>query len=419
MDTFKLSENFILGIATSSTQIEGADPNNTWYQWCGKQNKQGKEVCMHACDHWNRVRQDTELLKDLHIQSYRMSLEWSRIEPVQGEFSIEAMQHYRDEIQLLLNYGIKPLVTLHHFSEPVWFQALGGWEEPQNSELFIRYVGFVVEHLGDMVSDWITFNEPNVYAAFGYLFGIFPPGIRNIIKTFKVTSQIIKTHANIYDLIHQLRAEKQFEGKTMVGPAIHFRIFDSLTFIGRRTAAIANYFFHERFAAGMIRKGKYSDFLGVNYYTRNIVEFAFDPSNYFHKMVKDSNLRKSDIGWDIYPEGIYRVCKRYFKKYRLPIYITENGVSDRHDKKRPDFIANHLSFLAKAVHEGIAVERYYHWTLMDNYEWILGGAAKFGLYDHNIKTQERTARKSAWLYSQICKEKELTQEMIEEFHTGL
>jgi beta-glucosidase len=129
MDTFKLNESFILGIATSSTQIEGADPNNTWYRWCRKQRKPCSDVCLHACDHWSRVRQDTELLKDLHIQSYRMSLEWSRIEPAQGEFSDAAIRHYRDEIQLLLDNGIKPLITLHHFSEPIWFHALGGWEK--------------------------------------------------------------------------------------------------------------------------------------------------------------------------------------------------------------------------------------------------------------------------------------------------
>lgn len=416
MDAFKLNKNFILGLATSSTQIEGADPNNTWYRWCRKQKNQDKELCLHACDHWNRVPQDTELLEELHVQSYRLSLEWSRIEPSEGGFSHQAIHHYRDEIQLLLDQGIKPLVTLHHFSEPIWFQALGGWEKRQNAKLFVRYSRFVVEHLGDLVGDWVTFNEPNVYATFGYLLGIFPPGIRNIFKTFKVTAAIIKTHAEIYDLIHKIRAEKQFEGNTMVGPAIHFRIFDGLTFLGRRTAAVVDYIFHERFTTGMIRKGKYSDFLGVNYYTRNIVEFALDPSNYFHKLIRDDDLRKSDIGWDIYPEGIYRICKRYYNKYRLPIYITENGIADRHDKRRPEFISSHLSFIAKAINEGIPVERYYHWTLMDNYEWILGGAAKFGLYKHDVKTQERTARKSASLYAQICTEKELTREMIEQFN---
>ncbi len=354
MNIFKFSENFIFGIATSSTQIEGAaDPNNTWYRWCRKQRKQCSDVCLHACDHWDRVRQDTELLKDLQIQSYRMSIEWCRIEPAQGEFSDEAIRHYRDEIQLLLDNGIKPLMTLHHFSEPVWFQAQGGWEKQKNSKHFINYVKYVVDNLGDLVSDWVTFNEPNVYSIFGYLLGIFPPEIRSVFKTYKVTATLIKTHAEAYRLIHRIRAEKQYEGKTLVGTAIHFRIFDGLTFLGRWAAAVVDHIFHKRYVEGM---ASYSDFLGVNYYTRNIVEFALDPSNYFHKLIKDGNLSKSDIGWDIYPEGIYRVCKKYYDKYHLPIYITENGISDRHDKRRPDFISSHLSYLAKAVTEGVIIE---------------------------------------------------------------
>jgi beta-glucosidase len=415
MDTFKMNEDFIFGIAASSTQIEGADPNNTWYQWCRKQRKSCSDVCFHACDHWNRVDEDTELLKDLNVQSYRMSLEWSRIEPEKGVFSVAALLHYRNEIQLLLNNRIKPLVTLHHFSEPVWFRELGGWENPRNTELFIDYVRVVVERLGDLVSDWVTFNEPNVYVIFGYLLGIFPPEVRSIIKTNRVTSALIKTHAQVYKLIHKLRTEKRFEGKTLVGPAIHFRIFDGLTFLGRQTASIVDHIFHKRYIEGM---APYSDFLGVNYYTRNIVEFALDPSNYFHKLIRDGDLSKSDIGWDIYPEGLYRICTKYYAEYRLPIYITENGIADRHDKRRPGFIASHLSFLEKAVREGAIVERYYHWTLMDNFEWIFGGAAKFGLHSRNTQTQERTARSSAWLYAQICTKKELTREMIEEFQSG-
>jgi beta-glucosidase len=353
------------------------------------------------------VWQDIELLKYLHIQSYRMSLEWGRIEPAEGEFSDEAIRHYRDEIQLLLDNGIRPLITLHHFSEPVWFQALGGWEKPENADLFFDYVIFVVENLGDLVSDWVTFNEPNVYATLGYLFGVFPPGVRNMIKFFKVTRELTRTHTRIYHLIHRIRTERQFEGKTMVGPAIHFRVFDGMTFIGRKTALIVDYFFHKLFVKGMAA----SDFLGVNYYTRNIVEFALDPSNYFHKLVKDENLHKSDIGWDIYPEGIYRVCTKYYAKYHLPLYITENGVADRHDHRRPDFIANHLAYLAKAIAEGVAVERYYHWTLMDDFEWTLGGAAKFGLYKCDFNTQERTPRKSAELFARICMTKKLEKKI--------
>jgi beta-glucosidase len=430
MEPFRFKKEFMLGVSTSSTQIEGVNKNNTWYEWCTKGDEAESKICHDACDHWNRVKQDTELLKDLHVQTYRMSLDWSRIETSPGEYSIDSIQHYRGEIQLLLESNIRPLVTLHHFSEPVWFQNSGGWLDARNSERFIDYAVFVVKALGDIVSDWVIFNEPNVYAIFGYLFGVFPPGIRSIKKTLQVATQLMQTHIRLYELIHSIRNECKFEGETMVGTAIHFRVFDGLTFLGKKTAAFVEYIFHDVFVDGIssgrlrpplsygkvkMKKGMYLDFLGVNYYTRNVVEFALDPSLYFHKLIHDTDLDKSDLGWDIYPEGIYRICKKYYRKCKLPIFITENGISDQYDNRRPLFIVQHLSTLAKAIDEGIPIERYYHWTLMDNYEWNEDESIKFGLYSCDLTSQERSARKSAELYAQLCRKHEFTEEMIAEF----
>lgn len=417
MVIFKLSEDFLLGTATASVQIEGGDTNNTWYHWSKAGHISDKSTPITACDHWNRVVEDTQLLKNLNVQTHRMSLEWSRIEPEAGKFSKQALKHYKDEIKLLLDNNIRPLVTLHHFSEPQWFQDRGGWSDSANSELFIGYVRHVVENLGDLVSDWVTFNEPNVYTTFGYEIGIFPPGKRNLIKAQKVKAEIIKTHVKLYTMIHSIRQEKGFQGKTMVGAAIHLRIFEGITFIGRRIAAIADYVFNDLFMWGIItgrlkfplprngfknKNGVYVDFLGINYYTRNIVEFAWDPRIYFHKLVNDKDLEKSDLGWDIYPEGILHVCKKYYQRHQLPIYITENGISDRNDNKRPGFIINHLAYIAKAIDEGIPVKRYYHWTLMDNFEWLEGQTTNFGLYHCNFDNQERTARSSAEVFAKIC-----------------
>ncbi|MHB8062874.1 MAG: glycoside hydrolase family 1 protein [Ruminiclostridium sp.] len=427
MVTFKLNEEFMLGTATASTQIEGGDTNNTWYKWCEEGHISDSSSCITACDHWNRVGQDTEILKSLNVQTHRMSLEWSRIEPQVGKFSKKAMNHYRDEIKQLLVNNIQPLITLHHFSEPLWFQNMGGWKKPENSELFVEYARYVVENLGDLVCEWITFNEPNVYTTFGYELGSFPPGSKDVLESSKVKAEIIKTHVKLYKMIHTIRKDKNFKGKTMVGAAIHLRIFEGISRTGKIIASVLDYYFNELFMVGMttgrlllplLRKGykyksgRYVDFIGINYYTRNIVEFVLEPSNYFHRKVNDRTSQKTDLGWDIYPEGIYKLCKKYYSKYKLPIYITENGISDRYDDRRPEFIADHLAYIAKAINEGIQVDRYYHWTLMDNFEWLEGESAKFGLYECNFRTQERIPRQSAELYARICKEKELTEEMI-------
>lgn len=433
MVTFKLNRKFMLGTATASTQIEGGDTNNTWYKWCEEGHIADSSSCITACDHWNRVKQDTEILKSLNIQTHRMSLEWSRIEPEAGKFSAEAMKHYRDEIHQLLGSNIKPLITLHHFSDPIWFQNIGGWSIPGNSEMFIEYVRYVIENLGDLVCEWITFNEPNVYTTFGYELGVFPPGMRNVLEASKVKAELIKTHVKLYKMIHHIRRDKNFKGKTMVGSAIHLRIFQGISRTGKIAAGVLDYIFNEQFMVGMVtgrlmfplsqkgcgyKIGRYADFIGINYYTRNIVEFAMDPSMYFHKLVNSNDLQKTDLGWDIYPEGIYKLCRKYYGRYELPIFITENGISDRYDNRRPDYIVNHLAYLAKAIDEGIGVERYYHWTLMDNFEWVEGESANFGLYKCDFRTQERAPRKSAELYAAICKEKKLTEEMIEYWHAS-
>jgi len=419
----KFNKDFLFGAATSSTQIEGGDTKNSWYQWCSEPGHiSDSSNCIRACDHWNRVEEDTKILINLHVQTYRMSLEWSRIEPDAGIFSAEAIKHYRDELKYLLDHNIIPLVTLHHFSEPIWFHDLGGWTKPENTEYFIQYVNYAVENLGDIVSDWITFNEPNVYTIFGYALGIFPPGYKGFLKALRIVPLIIETHCKAYELIHKIRRERKFEGETKVGSAMHIRIFDGITWIGKATAGMVDYVFHKLFLTGFvqgrllfplkqkgykIKKGNYADFLGINYYTRNIVEFVFDPSLYFYRFMNDNQLNRSDLGWDIYPKGIYRACKKYYRKFCLPIYITENGISDRFDNRRPEFIKDHLAYLKKAIDEGIPVERYYHWSTMDNFEWNEGESGYFGLYHCDFETQIRTPRRSAELYAEICDKKEI------------
>lgn len=433
MKGFELGKDFLLGTATAALQIEGGDRTNNWYRWCEMEGKiKDGSHCLRANDHYNRVEEDISLMKEMHNDTYRLGLEWSRIEPEPGQWSQEGLDHYRRELELLLAAGITPLVTLHHFSHPLWFEDLGGWKSPKSSELFRRFTHTVVEHLGDLVQDWITINEPNVYAMGCYLTGEWPPGKKSIPSYFRVLRHMVLGHILAYKEIHSLREARGFPGETRVGVANHIRVFDPEdNNRARRAARRLDYLFHTIVVQGMVEgkislpigrgsyplgKGFYMDFFGLNYYSRDIVAFSLkDPGLLFAQLRTDTKLPKNDLGWDIYPEGLYQICKEYHAKYQVPIYITENGICDADDDQRPQYIYDHLAQVARLRSEGIPVERYYHWTLMDNFEWAEGESAPFGLIHCDFETQQRTIRRSGEFYGEICKEKAVTPAIAKKY----
>lgn len=418
MDTFKLPEGFLMGCATAATQIEGGDKNNNWYDWCTKGRIKDATSCFRANDHWNRYEEDIEIMKQLNLDVYRMGIEWSRIEPVKGQFDPEAIARYRKEIELLKGSGITPLLTLHHFSHPLWLCNEGEFENESIIEYFERYTRYVVENLGDLVSEYITINEPNVYATNGYFFGDWPPGKKSLRLALKVFRNMTLCHIAAYKAIHEIRTTKGFEGRTMVGVANHLRVFDpsSGSPLDYFAAKAMDYLFQgaiiKSMATGKLRfpigfgsplgKGRFYDFIGVNYYTRSVVHF---------KGFKDDvmpNTPRNDLNWEIYPTGLYKLCKRFYKEYNAPIWITENGTCDTTDSFRAQYIYDHLYQVSKLYSEGVPVERYYHWTLMDNFEWIEGESARFGLVHCDFETQKRTMKKSGEFYSELCKSKTVT-----------
>ena len=172
MKPFKLPDFFLFGTATSSYQIEGNNINSSWYGWKTK-NPSGNKA---YCDHWNNVDEDIQLMKNINSKVYRMSIEWSRIEESENVFNKKAVEHYRSEIKKIKNAGIKPLVTLHHFSNPIWFEKKGGWTDKNSTQIFLRFADYIVNALSPLVDEWVTFNEPNVYLSMGYLAGEWPPG---------------------------------------------------------------------------------------------------------------------------------------------------------------------------------------------------------------------------------------------------
>lgn len=432
MKDLVLSDKLKLGCATAATQIEGGDINSNWYFWSMEGKIKNNESSLVACDHYNRYPEDIEILSQLNQEIYRMSIEWSRIEPMEGRWSEEGIAHYVDEIRLLKEKGIQPLVTLHHFSCPQWLQEKGAWTNPKVVNYFSRFVKKVVIFLGDMVSEYCTINEPNVFANDTYIDGKYPPGKKDDMKSyFKASKHMILAHLKSYQLIHQLRKERGFKGETKVGFAHHLAALrvkgkNPLTNLSRMTM---DYSFHSIFFKGMVEgklsfpmghgypfgKGIFCDFLGINYYSRHIIKSTMNLATLFGEVTVEEGLGENqynDLGWEIYPKGLGEVLRPVYKKYQLPIYITENGIPDEKDEKRAKFIYDHLKTVAELMEEGIDIQRFYYWSLLDNLEWNDGYGPRFGLVEVNYDTQERRIRESARFYSRLCAKKKMKKDEL-------
>lgn len=433
MKEFNLPDNFLMGTSTASLQIEGGNRNNSWYDWSLKPGKiKDGSNPLRAADHWNRLDEDIELMKKMNNNAYRMSIEWARIEPEEGKYDNEALEHYREEIIKLKENNICPMVTLHHFSNPLWLEKKGGWVNKNSINAFIKYTETVVNYIGEYVTYWCTINEPNIFSLMGYIVGDWPSGEKRGFRAyFRNAENMIKAHIGAYNAIHRIRKEKGFSD-TMVGAANHIVIFDSKNnnFFEKLSCRVNDYCFHKIFTIGMCEgrgifpltgrrygeKGKtYADFFGINYYTRNLVSLCFNPLKLFTKVETKNDTPKNDLGWEIYPEGLYRAGMEYYRKYRIPVFITENGTADAKDKVRAKFLYDHLYQISRLIESGVDVRGYYQWTLTDNFEWAEGEAAKFGLVELNYETQERRLRRSAEFYSEICARKAVTKEIIEKY----
>lgn len=413
----KLPDSLKLGVATAATHIEGGEQNHNWYQWSEQGKIKDGSHCRRACNHAQRVKQDVQLIADLNCDIYRMGLEWSRIEPEEGHFSDEGIAFYWKELQLLNDKGIQPIVTLWHFSNPLWVEDEGGWTNPKTVDRYLRYVRFVIEKLGDWVTDWITINEPNVYLFFGYFEGSWPPGHQGDIKGFlKGASLFCQAHCMAYQLIHEIQPHAN------VGAAHHLRVFEpadkwpltkaatkmtEYLFQGMFLDAMTKGKFSSPLSNGKVKPGGYADFMGINYYTRDLIKGVLKPSQLFGERIVKEGASTNDLGWEIYPDGIGRVSEKAWKKYQLPIYITENGTCDAQDSFRSKYLKDHLKAVVDAIENGIPIERYYHWSLMDNWEWAEGESARFGLYHTDYQTQKRTLRDSGRYFQEVCAKREL------------
>lgn len=411
------TRDLLVGVATASLQIEGGDRNNNWYDWAQLPgNIADGSTPLRATDHWNRWRADTDLMASLGLQTYRMSVEWSRIEPRPGEVERAALDRYREEVAAVRDAGIVPLVTLHHFSHPSWFQGLGGWTSPHAVDRFLRLVDVVVDALGDLVTDWVTINEPNVYAVQSYLFGEGPPGTRDWGAIRSTLRHMAIAHCRAYRHIHQRQQDAR------VGFAHHARVFaplDPRNPLHRAASVLDRALFQDLLADAMlggrftrllgrppadVTPGRYYDYLGLNYYSRSAVRgmadgtFPCAPVN--------------DLGWEVYPAGLVEVARSLHEKYPAPIWVTENGTADASDAFRARFVHDHLAAMASS---GLPFERYYHWCFVDNWEWADGEGPRFGIVGLDYETQERTVRESGRFLAAVIRDGGVTPAVFEEF----
>ncbi len=423
-DPWHFGKNYLWGSATSAHQVEGNCANNNWFQFESAVDEDGQPRISNGqkagvcCDQWNRYKEDIQLMKALSLNAYRFSVEWSKIEPKQGEFDEAVLDHYEQVVDELLANGIEPMITLHHFTNPLWFEEKGAFLQEDSPDIFAGFVERVVGRLGSKVKLWCTINEPSAYAFNGYFIGGFPPAEKNLQKAATVLRNMLRAHTAAYTCIKKIEPQAQV-GLVVVmliyEPPNRWNLLDvAFNRLLRRNMSDSHFVYltEGRFKfsiPGLARESYNSgvrdafDFVGVNYYMR----FLWKLRPFSKKkldIVKNAPPEKTtDMGWEIYPEGLYRVLKLVSSYTSKPIYITENGIADDSDKKRAKFIEDHLLVLSKAIADGMNIKGYFYWSLIDNFEWAHGFEKRFGLYRVDYATQKRTLREGSRKYPEIIR----------------
>ncbi len=395
-------KKFLWGAATAAYQVEGGNVGSDWWPW---EKSAGNECSGPACRHYEMYDQDFDLAQGLGHNVHRFSIEWGRIEPEEGKFSREALNHYLAVLLALKARHIEPVVTLHHFTNPVWFAKLGGWEHPRAVRYFLRYTEFVVRALAQYVRIWITINEPTIYISHAYLFGIWPPQVKSLWRMLRVERRMVSAHLRAYRLIHKIYRQESLSGPR-VSIAQHMMALVPCTpsLKNRFAASLRHKLFNERLLSIFLRH-KALDFIGVNYYSRQLVDVQkWGLRNLLSDTCKAGHhpVKKNSLGWDIYPEGLSQLLLK-LKKYDLPLMITENGICTSDDAERWEFISAHLKSVYGAMERGVPVMGYLYWSLLDNFEWDKGFGPRFGLIDVDYATFKRTVRQSALKFSQVAK----------------
>jgi beta-glucosidase len=413
----RFPRGFRWGTATSAYQVEGHNTASDWWIWEQQPGRvAGGARSGLACDWWRRAEHDFDLMAGLHHNAARISIEWARLEPREGRWDHAALARYLEMLRGLRERGMEPLVTLNHFTLPQWVAERGGWLWDGIAAAFAAYAGRFVRAAVPLVDSWITLNEPVGYLINAYLLGRFPPGRTSLRALIRALGNSLRAHAAAY------RAIRAAQPWARVGVAAYLRPAmpadegsAAQRWLARQLDHAVNWMYLDALASGRLvgpfgiavsvpEAARTMDYVGVNYYTCS--RLAFDlrrPRALFVRHRPRGEAGLSDDGHsEVCPDGLLAVL-RQAGRYGLPVVITENGLADADDDLRPRFIVEHLRRVAQAIAEGVPVLGYYHWSIVDNFEWTDGWGLRFGLYHLDPTTQVRTPRSSAALYGEICR----------------
>ena len=373
---------FTWGTATAAHQIEGGNTNNDWWAWEHNPDSGCKESSGDACDSWHRWPEDVALLNELGFDNYRFSLEWSRIEPADGEFSAVALDHYAALCQGLLDAGIDPVVTFHHFTTPLWLAERGGWALPETADRFAAFCAVAADRLKAVMRRACTINEPNIVSTIGYLAGAFPPGAQDRALRHQVNDVFVDAHRKAVGAIRAAAPG------VPVGITLSMSDYQALE--GGQSKL-------EQIRRGMedvfLDATAGDDFVGVQTYSRSRV----GPDGLAGS---EDGVPTLIMGYEYYPQALEATIRRAWERTKgeVPIVVTENGIGTDDDTQRIAYVRAALDGVLACLADGIDVRGYTYWSLLDNFEWAYGYGPRFGLVDCDRSTFARTPKESArWL----------------------
>jgi beta-glucosidase len=385
--------DFLWGAATAAHQVEGANLNSDWWAFEHNPSTAARESSGDAIDQFHRYAEDFTLLKSLGHNAHRLSIEWSRIEPAPGEFSQNALAHYRRVLTALAESGMTPMVTLHHFTLPQWFAEQGGWLAPNAISLFERYCTRVIAELGDLMPFVCTINEPQMIALHGYLEGYHPPGVTNAILWKRVGRVLLEAHKAAVRIVHD-GAKGSQAGLVVQLPLLAPARDDATAraFCDAMRSEIVDLYIDN------LAGDDSGDWLGLQYYRKQWV----DPS--LPTMFADApaGTQLTQMGWAVYPDGLREMLHRAADA-GLPLHVTENGIATEDDAERVDYLESHLRAVAQARDEGLDIRGYIHWSAFDNFEWSEGFRPKFGLIAVDRGNDfARSPKPSAYAFARVA-----------------